>query len=203
MPSQLVLISETLSFTLSNNFRVSSCDKLEFCVILGGLISYRKVIRVLSSLLVIIYGIEPKILMIEKSRHLNNHAGEIAFPGGKWTDDDIDLLDTALRETEEEIGLTISRDNVIAQLANVKTLNSGYTITPFVCIIDKIPQLKTNSEIESILHIPMIPLLQTLDDDTDPNHKSIQEMYTFTYNNKIVWGASARILKQLVNRLAI
>jgi hypothetical protein len=49
----------------------------------------------------------------------------------------------------------------------------------------------------------MIPLLQTLDDDTDPNHKSIQEMYTFTYNNKIVWGASARILKQLVNRLAI
>lgn len=157
----------------------------------------------LSSVLVIIYGIEPKILMIEKSKHLNNHAGEIAFPGGKWTEDDIDLLDTALRETEEEIGLTISRDDVIAQLENIKTLNSGYTITPFVCIINKIPQLKTNSEVESILHIPMIPLLQTLDDDTDPNHKSIQEMYTFTYNNKIVWGASARILKQLVNRLAI
>ena len=157
----------------------------------------------LSSVLVIIYGSEPKLLMIEKSKQLNDHAGEIAFPGGKWTDDDVDLLDTALRETEEEIGLNISRDNVIGQLANVITLNSGYTITPFVCIIDKIPQLKTDSEVESILHMPMIPLLQTLDDDTDPNHKSIQEMYTFTYNGKIIWGASARILKQLVNRLAI
>ena len=157
----------------------------------------------LSSVLVIIYGSDPKLLMIEKSIHLNNHAGEIAFPGGKWAEDDHDLLDTALRETEEEIGLSISKDDVIGQLANVMTLNSGYTITPFVCIIDKIPQLKTDSEVESILHIPMIPLLQTLDDDPDPNHKSIKEMYTFTYNGKIVWGASARILKQLVNRLAI
>lgn len=157
----------------------------------------------LASVLVIIYGSEPKILMIEKSKYLNIHAGEIAFPGGKWTEDDTDLLDTALRETEEEIGLTISRDKVIAQLENVMTLNSGYTITPFVCIIDTISQLKTNSEVKSILYIPMIPLLQTLDDDTDPNHKSIQEMYTFTYNDKLVWGASARILKHLANRLAI
>ena len=48
----------------------------------------------------------------------------------------------------------------------------------------------------------MIPFLQTLDDDRDPNHKSIQEMYTFTFEGKIVWGASARILKHLLNRLA-
>lgn len=157
----------------------------------------------LSSVLVIIYGSDPKLLMIEKSRHLNNHAGEIAFPGGKWTDDDIDLLDTAIRETKEEIGLSISRDDVIGQLENVMTLNSGYTITPFVCIIDKIPQLKADSEVESILHMPLIPLLQTLDDDRDPGHQSLQEMYTFTYNDRIVWGASARILKQLVNRLAL
>ena len=157
----------------------------------------------LSSVLIIIYGMEPKILMIKKAKNLHNHAGEIAFPGGKWTEDDVDLLDTALRETKEEIGLSISRDDVIAQLENVMTLNSGFTITPFVCMIDKIPQLKTNSEVESIFHIPMIPLLQTLDDDTDPSHKSIQEMYTFTYDDKLVWGASARILKHLVNRLAI
>ncbi len=157
----------------------------------------------LSSVLIIIYDKEPKILMIEKSRHLHNHAGEIAFPGGRWTEDDIDLLDTALRETEEEIGLTISRNDVIAQLENVTTLNSGYTITPFVCILDKIPKLKSNSEVESIFHMPLIPLLQTLDYDQDPSHQSLQEMYVFTYNDKIVWGASARILKQLVNRLAI
>lgn len=157
----------------------------------------------LASVLVIIYGLEPNVLMIKKSKKLNHHAGEIAFPGGKWTEDDSDLLDTALRETQEEIGINISREKVIGQLENVRTLNSGFTITPFVSIIDKIPQLRTNSEVESVLHMPLIPLLQTLDDDEDPKHKSIQEMYIFTFQDKIVWGASARILKHLVNRLSI
>lgn len=157
----------------------------------------------LASVLVIIYGLEPNVLMIKKSNKLNSHAGEIAFPGGKWTEDDRDLLDTALRETQEEIGITITRDKIIGQLENVKTLNSGFTITPFVSLIEKIPQLKTNFEVESVLHMPLIPLLQTLDDDEDPTHKSIQEMYTFTFEDKIVWGASARILKNLVNRLSI
>jgi 8-oxo-dGTP pyrophosphatase MutT (NUDIX family) len=156
-----------------------------------------------SSILVIIYDAEPKLLMIEKSKDLKNHGGEIAFPGGKWIREDKDLLETALRETEEEIGLTISRDDVIAQLENVTTLNSGYSITPFVCLIDKIPILKKNFEVESILKIPLFPFLQTIDDDRDQNHKSIQEMYTFTFEDKIIWGASARILKQLVNRLSI
>ncbi|HSG74495.1 MAG TPA: CoA pyrophosphatase [Nitrosopumilaceae archaeon] len=157
----------------------------------------------LASVLVIIYGPEPNVLMIKKSKKLNNHAGEIAFPGGKWTEDDIDLLDTALRETQEEIGFTISRDEITGQLENVRTLNSGFTITPFVSVIENIPQLKTNFEVESVLHMPLIPLLQTLDDDENPDHKSIQEMYTFTFEDKIVWGASARILKNLVNRLSI
>jgi 8-oxo-dGTP pyrophosphatase MutT (NUDIX family) len=157
----------------------------------------------LASVLVIIYGMEPKVLMIEKSKKLNIHAGEIAFPGGKWTEDDNDLLDTALRETREEIGLNISRENVIGQFENVVTLNSGFTISSFLSILDNIQQLKINSEVKSVLHIPLIPLLQTLSDDQDPNHKSIQEMYTFTYKDKVVWGASARILKHLVNRLSI
>jgi len=157
----------------------------------------------LASVLVIIYGMEPKVLMIEKSKKLNIHAGEIAFPGGKWTEDDNDLLDTALRETREEIGLYIPRENVIGQFEDVVTLNSGFTISSFLSIIDNIQQLKTNSEVKSVLHMPLIPLLQTLNDDQDPNHKSIQEMYTFTYNDKVVWGASARILKHLVNRLSI
>lgn len=157
----------------------------------------------LASVLVIIYGSEPNVLMIKKSQKLNSHAGEIAFPGGKWTEDDRDLLDTALRETQEEIGVTISREKIIGQLENVRTLNSGFTITPFVSILEKIPQLQTNFEVESVLHMPLIPLLQTLDDDEDPEHKSIQEMYIFTFQDKIIWGASARILKNLVNRLSI
>lgn len=153
----------------------------------------------LASVLVLIYGSEPKVIMTEKPKHLNIHAGEIAFPGGKWHHNDHDLLDTALRETSEEIGFSLSREKVIGQLENVRTLNSGFTITPFVSVVDEIPQLHANHEVESILHIPLIPFLQTLADDTNHAHTSIQEMYTFTYQGKIVWGASARILKQIVN----
>lgn len=156
----------------------------------------------LASVLVIIYGTEPKVLMIEKSKKLNIHAGEIAFPGGKWIESDNDLLDTALRETREEIGLNVSRKNVIGQFENVVTLNSGFTISSFLSVLDNIPQLKINSEVKSVLHIPLIPLLDTLSDDQDPTHKSIQEMYKFTYKDKVVWGASARILKHLSNRLS-
>ncbi len=157
----------------------------------------------LASVLVIIYGRESKVLMIEKSKKLNIHAGEIAFPGGKWIEDDNDLLETALRETREEIGLNVTRKNIIGQFENVVTLNSGFTISSFISILDDIQQLKINSEVKSVLHIPLIPLLNTLSDDQDPNHKSIQEMYKFTYKDKVVWGASARILKHLVNRLSI
>jgi 8-oxo-dGTP pyrophosphatase MutT (NUDIX family) len=141
--------------------------------------------------------------MTEKPDHLNIHAGEISFPGGKWIKEDDDLLDTALRETREEIGLNLPRDSVVGQLDNVKTLNSGFIITPFISIIDNITKLQANSEVKTILHIPLVPFLQTMANDTDPNHKSLQEMYTFTYENKIVWGASARILKQIANRLVI
>jgi len=157
----------------------------------------------LASVLVIIYGTEPKVVMIEKSKKLNIHAGEIAFPGGKWIEDDTDLLETALRETREEIGLNVSRKNVIGQFENVVTLNSGFMISSFLSVLDYIPQLKTNFEVKSVLHIPLIPLLETLSDDHDPNHKSIQEMYKFTYKGKVVWGASARILKHLAKRLSM
>ena len=157
----------------------------------------------LAAVLVIIYGSESTIIMTQRPKTMNLHAGEISFPGGTWKqDDDIDLLATALRETREEIDLDISRQQVIGQLGHVTTLNSGFTITPFVTMQSDIPTLKPNSEIEEILRIPLFPLLKTLADDIDPSHKSIQEMYTFRYRDKIIWGASARILKQMTNLLS-
>ena len=155
----------------------------------------------LAAVLVIIYGSEPTIIMTQRPKTMNLHAGEISFPGGTWKQDDTDLLATALRETREEIDLDMSRQKVIGQLGPVTTLNSGFTITPFVTIQSDIPKLTPNSEIEEILHIPLFPFLKTLEDDMDPSHKSIQEMYTFRYQDKIIWGASARILKQMINLL--
>jgi len=155
----------------------------------------------LASVLVVIYGNDPTIVMTEKPKHLNLHAGEISFPGGKFESTDSDLLETALRETREEIGLRISRNQVMGQLEPVTTLNSSFMILPFVSIVDEIASLSANSEVEKILHIPLKPFLKTMTNDSDPSHNKIQEMYTFQYQNKIIWGASARILRQIANRL--
>lgn len=153
----------------------------------------------LASVLVVIYGTEPQIVMTEKPKNMKFHAGEISFPGGKLEDDDSDLLDTALRETSEEIGLHISREQVIGQLEPVVTLNSGFLILPFISVIDEIPSLLANAEVEKIFHIPLKSFLKTMAKDPDPSHNIIQEMYTFEYQNQIIWGASARILKQIRN----
>lgn len=155
----------------------------------------------LASVLVVIYGKEPLIVMTEKPQDMKFHAGEISFPGGKLEDGDSDLLHTALRETSEEIGLEIKREEVIGQLEPVVTLNSGFLILPFVSIVDKIPPLSPNREVEKIFHIPFEPFLKTMAKDPDPSHNIIQEMYTFEYQNQIVWGASARILKQIRSTL--
>ena len=155
----------------------------------------------LSSVLIIIFDDSPKILMIKKPITMNHHGGEIAFPGGKISDEDNDLLDTALRETKEETGITVEREKIIGQLEPVTTLNSGFTILPFVCIFDKIENLMPNSEVDEFLEIPLITFLETLANDSDPEHNSIQEMYTFTFENHLIWGASARMLKQITTKL--
>ena len=151
----------------------------------------------LASILVVIYGKDPIVVMTEKPKHMKFHAGEISFPGGKLDSTDSDLLQTALRETSEEIGLTISKEQVIGQLEHVVTLNSGFLILPFISVVDEIPPLLANCEVEKIFHIPLEPFLKTAAKDPDPSHNIIQEMYTFEYQNQIVWGASARILKQI------
>jgi 8-oxo-dGTP pyrophosphatase MutT (NUDIX family) len=157
----------------------------------------------LAAVLMLIYGKEPTIIMTERPKTMNHHAGEISFPGGTWEQGDVDLLSTALRETKEEMNLVIQPQQIIGQIKPVTTLNSRFTIMPFICILEEKPELSPNSEIETILHIPFIPLLKTIEDDLDPSHKSIQEMYTFRYQNHLIWGASARMLKQMMNILSI
>ena len=156
-----------------------------------------------ASVLILIFGEPSKILMIKKPITMNQHGGEIAFPGGKITDEDTDLLDTAIRETQEETGISVTRNQIIGQLKPVTTLNSGFTILPFICILNEVNELIPNSEVEEFLKIPFMSLLKTLSDDKDPEHNSIQEMYTFTFQNHIIWGASARMLKQITDKLRI
>jgi len=151
----------------------------------------------LASVLIIIYGESPFVIMTKKASNLKVHAGEIAFPGGKWCEKDQDLLETAIRETKEELCLDVSKENVVGQLNSVITLNSRYRITPFIAILDAVPSLAANSEVESILHIPLESFLNTMGEDNLPEHRSIEEMYTFTFEKHNVWGASARMLRQI------
>jgi 8-oxo-dGTP pyrophosphatase MutT (NUDIX family) len=152
-----------------------------------------------AAVLVVIYGQIPHVIMTEKPKTMQPHGGEISFPGGKMTGDDAHLLDTAVRETREELSLDVSPQQVIGQLRPVTTRNSGFTITPFVAILDEIPQLRPNEEVEEILQIPLIPLLKTLRVDSDPEHRALFEAYVLSYQNKTIWGASARILKQIAD----
>ena len=156
----------------------------------------------LSSVLIIVYGSQPRILMTKKASHLKIHAGEIAFPGGKFDPADSDLLYTALRETREELNLDVPRSSIVGQLEPVRTLNSNFTIIPFVCLLESLPKITPNREVEQVLHIPAWPFLRTLQNDPDPAHSMIQEMYTFTFEEHLIWGASARMLKQITDKLS-
>jgi 8-oxo-dGTP pyrophosphatase MutT (NUDIX family) len=155
----------------------------------------------LAAVMIIIFGRTPMVLMTERPKTMNYHAGEISFPGGTWEKKDGDLLGTAIRETREELGVEIPRSAVIGQLRPVTTLNSGFTISPFIAMLDGLPEILPNSEIASVLKIPLVPLLQTIEDDKDPLHKSILEMHTFKFENHLIWGASARMLKQMHDKI--
>ena len=156
----------------------------------------------LAAVMIIIFGNEPMILMTERPSTMNHHAGEISFPGGTWHKEDENLLQTAIRETREELGLEISKSMIIGQLEPVRTLNSGFKILPFIAMLNELPNIIPNSEIESVLKIPLFPFLQTIEFDNDPIHKSILEMYTLKFQNHLIWGASARMLKQILVKIS-
>lgn len=154
----------------------------------------------MASVLVVTYGDPPHVIMTAKPSHMRLHAGEISFPGGKVEDGDADLLYTALRETWEEIGLRIGRSQVVGRLDTVTTLNSGFAISPFVAVVDGQPDLLPNSEVDQILRIPLEEFLDTVAPDTE--HNAPLSMFTFEHDGRIVWGASARILKQMRDLLS-
>ena len=92
----------------------------------------------------------PHIIFTQRSTKLSSHSGEVSYPGGKWEDGDTDLLDTALRESNEEINL--NRSDVVS-LGNLPYLISRHKIEvhPYVGLITKEQQLKGNFEMIFII----------------------------------------------------
>ena len=168
-------------------------------------VSYFTRCQIAAVLVIIHYNhTRPHILLTKRSSSLKHHSGEISFPGGRYSKNDKSLCSTAIRETNEEVGLTIEEKDIIGNLNIVKTLTSNYTIVPYVTLQDKIPKPRILvNEVERIVDVSLIDVLKTMSIDTDHYNLSIKEVYKFTYQREVIWGATARILKQLYDCLCM
>jgi 8-oxo-dGTP pyrophosphatase MutT (NUDIX family) len=143
----------------------------------------------------------PGLVFTERRSDLSRHAGEISFPGGR-RDEGEELLETALREAEEEIGLSPDNVEVAGALAPIGTFVTSYKVHPFVGLIEEgLPFEPNPSEVESVL-------IASLDDLTDGYEKRRLvrrgvpiKTDTFVIGDKLIWGATARILGDLFARL--
>ena len=139
----------------------------------------------------------PHVFLTKRSSKLKSHKGEISFPGGRYVKSDGTLLATALRETEEEIGIAFRPEQVDGSLRAVRTMTSNHFIVPFLTIQDMLPKYMTaTSEVEAVIDVPLIETLESIEPDSE-HYKLARDAYKFTYDNNMIWGATARILKQL------
>ncbi len=150
-----------------------------------------------SAVLVILYPRhrQPHVLLIQRAEHLNRHAGEISFPGGFYEHQDGTLLNTALRETREELNLELPASQVIGLLPQVQTL-TGFTISPFIAILDQLPPYRRNpDEVQSVLETPLHPLLST--HHREMGYPVEKKMVAYWHFEHRIWGATAKVLHRI------
>jgi 8-oxo-dGTP pyrophosphatase MutT (NUDIX family) len=143
------------------------------------------------------------ILFTKRSENVMHHKGEISFPGGAFGSPDRELKETALRETWEEIGLNPQDVEIIGELGETETLTSNYVIKPFVGLIPYPYDFVPNPhEIAKILIVPLPAFLKNKGSKTDEEqHGYLNDEYTYTYGDNLIWGATAIILRQLLQLL--
>lgn len=146
------------------------------------------------------------ILFTKRTMQVREHKGEISFPGGAFNAEDKTLLNTALRECAEEIGLKPEVVQVLGELDDTSTETSGYIISPFVALIPPSYQFRLNRrEIEEIMEAPISLLLGRSNRRQEIeiiNGKAVTS-YVYHYQGSVIWGATARILSQFLDIFAI
>ena len=140
----------------------------------------------------------------KRREDLRRHAGEISFPGGRQDDPDEDLRFTALREAEEEIGLPTSDVELIGALPPVGTFVTNYKIHPFVGLIDagKTWQLQP-TEVEIVLEFALRDLTRGHEMKRLIRRGVPIKTPTYTVNGNLIWGATARIVQDLLGRVEL
>jgi 8-oxo-dGTP pyrophosphatase MutT (NUDIX family) len=146
---------------------------------------------------------EPTILLTERSADLAHHAGQVSFPGGRVEDTDIDHIDAALRETEEEIGLDRGHVEVIGRLDTYFT-RTGFVVTPIVGLVH--PPFELTPDPVEVATIFEVPLSFVLDRSNHERHSRewqnmIRHFYVLPHPEQYIWGATAGMLVNLAELL--
>lgn len=142
------------------------------------------------------------LLLTLRAKELNSHGGQVAFPGGRVEPEDPGPLETALRESWEEIGLEPEQVKILGQLDQT-TAAGHYLITPFVGLIPFPYDFHLNqAETSEVFTVPIAALLDPkrarLEERAFPSVRN-EPIYHFQYEHWDIWGATARIIKQLLD----
>lgn len=143
----------------------------------------------------------PGLVFTERRSDLSRHAGEISFPGGR-RDQGEELLDTALREAEEEIRLSRENVEVVGALPPIGTFVTNYKVHPFVGLIEEGLRFEPNpTEVESVLIASLDDLRSAYAKRRLVRRGVPIKTDTYLVADKLIWGATARILGDLFQRL--
>jgi 8-oxo-dGTP pyrophosphatase MutT (NUDIX family) len=148
---------------------------------------------------------EVSLLFTQRTMHLKDHQGQISFPGGVKDPGDPDLLATALRETEEEIGLKSAEAEILGTLDPVAT-TTGYWINPFVALIPCPYDFRINHhEVHRLLIFPLEAFCVPERWSSGPYQYKDQtvQVCCWKYQGTVIWGATARMLLDFLDRLGV
>jgi len=158
-----------------------------------------------AAVLIPLYEREGQLVAVftERRADLSRHAGEISFPGGRQDEPDEDLRRTALREAHEEIGLDPEHVELVGALPPVGTFVTGYRIFPFVGTIeDDYEWVLQETEVETLLELSLPALMGGFEMKRLLRRGVPIKTPTYTVEGHFVWGATARIVEHLLERLA-
>jgi 8-oxo-dGTP pyrophosphatase MutT (NUDIX family) len=144
---------------------------------------------------------ELRVVLTKRRADLRRHAGEISFPGGRRDPGDASLSETALREAEEEIGLARADVTLVGALERTSTFVTNYAIHPFVGLLDGTRTWRASElEVDSVLE-PSLREVRAGATRTRMERRGIAfETDAYVFEDELVWGATARIIEELLAR---
>jgi 8-oxo-dGTP pyrophosphatase MutT (NUDIX family) len=144
------------------------------------------------------------VLFTQRTPHLRSHSGQVSFPGGRAEPADASAEFTALRETEEEIGLRPASVEVLGRLPDYRT-RTGYRVTPVVgLLVPPVAFVPDPNEVAEIFEVPLAFLLDERNRQRRTREFQGQQVgyYVFEYGERVIWGATAGMLVNLHKMLA-